>query len=170
MKSNNYIFTYILMAMAQVLLCNYLHISHYVMLSILPVIVLALPIRINTTAAMIIAFATGLSVDFLAEGMIGLNALSLVPVAYVRKGVCKALFGEEMIIRNEDFSVRKYGIPKVATAIAIVQSLFLFIYIWADGAMARPFSFSLLRFICSDVAGIITSLLIIGLLTTDDRR
>jgi len=73
--------TYTIIVIAQMLICNYLHLSHYVTVSILPVAILCLPSRVESIPAMLIAFATGLAVDLLSDGLTGLNTLALVPVA-----------------------------------------------------------------------------------------
>ena len=155
MRKAEFYLVYVLLTVAQMLLCNYLHVSPYLMLSILPVMVLCIPIRVPTVWAMVIAFLTGLAVDLLAEGVLGLNVLALVPVAFARK---------------EDFSVRKNGFGEVALAVFLVQALFLAVYIWADGAGTRPFSFNAIRFGVSLAAGVLVSLLVIDLLAPDTRK
>ena len=117
MRKAQFYLVFMVLTIVQMLICNYFHLSAYLMLSILPVMVLCLPLRVGTTGAMIIAFATGLVVDLLAEGMLGLNTLALVPVAYARKGIIRLVFGDELFARKEDFSVRKNGFGKVAVAI-----------------------------------------------------
>ena len=170
MKKGSFYLTYVLLVIAQMLICNYLHLSPYVMLSILPVMVLCIPLRVSTIGAMLIAFFTGLSVDLLAEGILGLNALALVPVALVRKSVVRLIFGDELFARKEDFSVRKNGFGKVALAIFLVQALFLLVYIWADGAGTRPLSFNAIRFGASLLAGWAVSLLLVDVLAPDTRK
>lgn len=161
---------YILLVVVQILLCNYFHVTPYITLSILPIMILCLPLKISTVAAMIIAFVTGLSVDFLAEGLIGINALALVPVAYVRKSLIGFVFGEDLISRGEDFSIRKNGLGEVSMAILLVQSLFLIIYIAADGAGTRPFWFNAARFGASLAAGYLVALLLVDTLVPDSRK
>ena len=170
MKKARFYLVYVVLTIVQMLICNYFHLSAYLMLSLLPVMVLCLPLRVGTTGAMIIAFVTGVVVDLLAEGMLGINTLALVPVAYVRKGVIRLVFGDELFARKEDFSIRKNGFGKVAVAIFIVQALFLLIYIWADGAGTRPFSFNAIRFGVSLLAGWAVSLLVIDILAPDTRK
>ena len=170
MRKARFYLVFVVLSIVQMLICNYFHLSAYLMLSILPVMVLCLPLRVGTTGAMIIAFVTGLVVDLLAEGMLGLNTLALVPVAYARKGIIRLVFGDELFARKEDFSVRKNGFGKVAVAIFIAQALFLLIYIWADGAGTRPFSFNAIRFGVSLLAGWAVSLLIIDILAPDTRK
>ena len=161
---------YLLLVVVQILLCNYFLVTPYITLSILPIMILCLPLKISTVAAMIIAFVTGLSVDFLAEGLIGINALALVPVAYVRKSLIGFVFGEDLISRGEDFSIRKNGLGEVSMAILLVQSLFLIIYIAADGAGTRPFWFNAARFGASLAAGYLVALLLVDTLVPDSRK
>ena len=166
----NYFSAYLMLVVAQVLICNYFHLSAFVMLSILPVMVLCIPIRYSTPVALCIAFATGWVVDVFAEGVWGLNILALVPVAFVRRTVIQAIFGEDLFARKEDFSVRRNGFGKVSLAVVVVQSIFLLIYIAADGAGTRPFWFNLLRFICSLAAGYLMSMLIADTLAPESRK
>lgn len=169
MKQNFFLY-YILLVIAQVLICEWFNLSAYVMLSILPALVLCIPTRFSTTASLLIAFATGFAVDFLAEGVIGLNILALVPVAAAREHVIRFVFGEEPLVREDNFSIKKYGIGKVIFSVFIVQALFLLIYILADGAGARPFLFNCMRFTCSLLAGAFLSVFMVDILTSEDRR
>ena len=84
---------YVLLLLAQLLMSNYFHVTPYIFLTILPVMVLCIPIRVGTVGAMFIACASGLVVDFLSEGVLGLNALALIPVAFARHGIIGLIFG-----------------------------------------------------------------------------
>jgi len=170
MRKNGFFLVYLLLTVVQMLICNYFNLTPYVMLSILPVMVLCIPLRIPTWITMCIAFATGFAVDLLSEGLLGLNVLALVPVAFVRKEVIRLIFGGELFARKEDFSVRKNGFGKVLLAIFLVQALFLLVYIWADGAGTRPLAFNAIRFGASLAAGVIVSLLVIDILAPDTRK
>jgi len=161
---------YILFVIAQMILGNYFRFTPYAMLTILPVLVLCLPSKYNTTVALLIAFATGLAVDLLMEGVLGLNALALVPVALIRKGLCKIIFGLEYDNTQENFSIAKNGAPKVIFAIFIVTALFLAIYILADGFQVRPLTFNLIRYGVSLVASTLLSILVVEIISADDRR
>lgn len=166
----NYIMMFLLIVGVQLLICNYLHISTFLMLSILPCAILLMPTRYSPVVAMLLAFASGLAVDTLAEGVAGLNALALVPVAGARRWICGFIFGKELTSTGEDVSMMKYGTGKMALAIFIAQFIFLMIYIWADGSEARPFMFNALRFSVSLVAGTLISLIIANLLDPNERK
>ena len=134
MKTEHYFLTFFILTIVQILVCNYLNLSHYISLSFLPLLILCIPIRFGTITAMIVAFAAGLSVDIFSEGVLGLNALALVPVAALRFPIIQAVFGTGLFARKENLSFRKHGFFKFSTAILIAQSVFLILYIWADGA------------------------------------
>ena len=119
---------------------------------------------------MLIAFATGLGTDFLAAGLIGLNAAAPVPVAACKRFICDSVFGKELILLGEDISMRKHGIGKVTFALLIVQGIFLIVYIWADGGPARPLVFNLIRFAASLVAGVGLSLVVAHMMDPNERK
>lgn len=160
---------YILLVAAQILLCDWFNLSPYVSLSLLPALALCIPTRYSPTAALFLTFLTGFAVDFLAEGILGLNTLALVPVGAVRLWIVRFVFGEEPIARQDNFSIRKNGLGKVIFATVLVQGLFLLVYISADGACARPMIFNLLRFFASLIAGTVVSVAAVKILTSEDK-
>ena len=170
MRQTPYFLAYVLLVLAQLLITNYLHLTPYLMLSILPVLVLTIPLRISTVGALCITFATGLGVDLLAEGVLGINTVALLPVAFVRRGLVNLLFGDELFARKEDFSIHRNGFAKVFAAMVVAQALFLALYIWADGAGVRPFWFNAARFGVSFAAGLAVSLLVIDTLAPDEKK
>ena len=169
MKESRFFLTYAMVVLVQILICNYLNLSLFVALSLLPVIVLFIPIRYSTSLALFVAFISGLAVDYFAEGLVGLNALALLPVAFCRKSIIKLVFGSEVIARVENLSFHKNGIPHMLTGIIISTSIFLAIYIWADGAGMRPAWFNLTKFGASLILSSLISIIISRILTQDDR-
>ena len=167
---NRFVLTYVLLVIAQMLLCNYFHFTPYIMLTILPIMVFCIPTRVSVFWTLIIAFVTGLAVDYFAEGIIGLNAAALLPVAILRRTLIEAIFGPEPFEQEENITVKKYGLAKVSLAIFIITAIFLLIYNLADCAGTRPFIFILAKVCLSLLASYILSLLAINLLSYDDRR
>jgi hypothetical protein len=119
---------------------------------------------------MLIAFASGLAVDWLSEGLIGINAAAIVPVALARKTIAKIFFGEDLLSRKDSFSFNKYGVAKISAAILTSLTIFLAIYIMLDGAGTRETWFNFAIFGGSLIANWLLSLLVAHLLTPDDRR
>lgn len=168
--TQNFVILYILMVIGQVIMCNYTYLGPYIMLSMLPAMILCLPTKFSTITCMFIAFASGFAVDWLSEGLIGINIASLVPVALARNGVIKIFLGEDLITRGDRFSFRKNGTLKISAAVIIMLTIYLGIYIFLDGAGSRPSLFNLTKFALSLPCSFIISLIVINVLTPDDRK
>lgn len=170
MKTNqNFTVTYILLAVAQMVICNYFKVSPYVYITILPAMILALPLKIGTIGSMAVAFVTGLGVDFLAEGIIGLNALALVPVALVRLPLLQMVMGDEDSGKENPFGARSASFGRILLAVTIAYAIFTAVYVIADGAGVRPFWFNAARFGASLICDSLLALLVIHVLTPDAR-
>ena len=169
MRNNNFWGAYTLVFIAQLLLCNYFAFSPWIMATVLPAMVLCIPLSIGTVGAMLIAFVTGISVDFLAEGVIGLNALAAVPVALARDKIIDIVFGQELIARKKAFSIRRNGAGPVALALAIALALYLVIFIWAESAGTRSFGFTFGKFFASFGVSLGFGLLAIRAMAPDSR-
>lgn len=170
MKTNqNFTVTYILLAVAQMVICNYFKVSPYIYVTILPAMILALPLKIGTIGSMAVAFVTGLGVDFLAEGIIGLNALALVPVALVRLPLLQMVMGDEDSGKENPFGARSASFGRILLAVTIAYAIFTAVYVIADGAGVRPFWFNAARFGASLICDSLLALLVIHVLTPDAR-
>ena len=170
MKTQNFGLLYFLMVLGQMVLCNFADFGPYIMLTMLPAMVICIPLTVSTPLCMFIAFATGLSVDWLSEGLIGINAAALVPVALMRKPLIRFFLGEDIIIRSDGFSFRKNGIGKISFILMISSIIFLAIYIFLDGAGTRPVLFNLTRTGASLICNYILAVIVTGILAADDRK
>lgn len=170
MKTQNFGLLYFLMILGQMVLCNFADFSPYVMLSLLPAMVICIPLTVSTPLCMFIAFATGLSVDWLSEGLIGINAASLVPVALMRKPLIRFFLGEDIITRSDSFSFRKNGISKISAILLLSTFLFIGIYIFLDGAGIRPAWFNWTRIGVSLACNYVLAIIVTNTLTVDDRK
>lgn len=150
--AQNKLLTIILMTLVQMVICNFFDFSLYLVFSILPAMIMCYPLSRGTVETMVVAFASGLAVDWLSDGLLGLNALALVPVALCRKPVVRLIMGEETIVREEDFTIRKNGFMKVSATLLAGEIIFFALYILADGAGTRPFWFDCARFFASVAA------------------
>lgn len=168
--SQNFGLLYVLLIICQVVMCNYTDLGPYIMLTMLPAMVLCIPTGISTAVCMVIAFASGLTVDWLSEGLLGLNAAALTAVALVRKGLIRIFMGEDIINRNDSFSIRKNGIGKVSLALLTSTTVFLALHIFLDGAGTRPLWFCMARFGVSFLCNWLLGIIVINILTPDDRK
>ena len=171
MRTNQHFgITYILLLICQILLCNYSPLGPYIMLTMLPAMILCVPLKTSTIGCMFIAFGSGLAVDWLSEGLIGINAASLIPVALVRKTIIRIFFGEDLITRKDSFSFNKFGTAKVSAAIITAIAIFLVMYIMLDGAGTRPLWFNAVYFGASLISNWLLCLIVTYILTPDDRQ
>lgn len=161
---------YTLLVIGQIILCNYSDFGPYVMLTMLPAMILCLPTGLSTITTMIIAFASGLSVDWLAEGILGLNTAALVPVALIRKKVIRIFLGEDILTRGDSFSYRKNGFAKISAANAVCLILFISLYILLDGAGTLPTWFCLTKGGVSLACNFVLAILVTNILASDDRK
>lgn len=167
---NSFWIAYVLLFIAQLLLGNYFVFTPWMMATLLPAMVLCIPLNIGAIGAMLIAFLTGLGVDLLSEGIIGLNALALVPVAFARKQIIGRVFGPDLITRNKAFTIHRNGLPAVLTALSLGLAIFLVIYIWADSAGTRSFGFNAGRFGASFAVSLFFCVLAVRALAPSDSR
>lgn len=149
MKNYRYISIYVLMVVVQIFLVNFFPLSRYVLITLLPALLLALPLDTRAIVSMLIAFALGFVIDFFSNGMLGLTSLALVPAALVRGEVIRSVFGDELGARGDELSLQRLGVPKMVLALLILSSFFLLVYIWADSAGTVAFWPSALRFLLS---------------------
>lgn len=168
--AQNFNILYILLVVCQIVLCNYSPLGPYITLSMLPAMILCLPLKNSNIMCMLIAFASALTVDWMSEGVLGLNVAALLPVALTRKTVIRIFLGEDLINRSEMFTFRKNGAVKISAAILTLYAIYLGIYIFLDGAGTRPLWFDLTRFGASLATNWLLALLITGILTPDDRK
>ena len=149
MKNYRFILIYIIMVVVQVLLDNFFPLSRYVILSVLPALILVLPVDTRPIVAMLLSFVLGFVVDFFSDGMLGLTSLALVPAGLVRGAVISGVFGDELSSRGDELSVQRLGVPKMVLVSLILCSVFFAVYVWADSAGTVSFWPAVLRFALS---------------------
>lgn len=142
-------FLFFLMVLAQVLISYLFQTGPWCVLTLLPAMIFCLPTDRSTLRLMLVAFVSGLAVDFFADGILGLNAFSLVPVALVRRFLLVRLFNEELVTRGESISWRKWGLVRIFGCVLILTALFLLLYVAVDAAGERSFWVCLSTFACS---------------------
>ena len=117
MRINGLTIKYIILVIAQILLWNFCNFTQFLMVVYLPALILFLPIRQSVFKTMMVAFLTGVVVDFFSVSPIGLTSLALVPVAFSRQYVVWLVFGNEVYSRAENLSVERQGWAKLADQI-----------------------------------------------------
>lgn len=158
---------FIVLIIAQALLCTYFTFSHLVLLFFVPVLFLCLPLTTSTPKALIIAFVTGLTIDFLSSGSIGITSAALLVCALARKGIISISFGRETLYRSERLSFHRQGGMKMGVAVFLIVATFLLIYIILDSSGTRTFGFNVAKFALSLLCDFLLSFVVAVFLCSD---
>ena len=149
MKDYKFIIAFVVLTAVQIVLCNFLNLSRFAVLSFLPALVLMLPLRFGNIAMMLAGFVLGFLVDFFSTGMLGFTSLAIVPVALARNFTVDILFGDELGTREGELSLSRFGIPKFALATLLLCMLYFLLYVWVDAAGTMKFWSCAVRFVLS---------------------
>lgn len=170
MKRQNFTVLFILLLVCQMVLYSYFQFTPLVTVSVLAAMILCVPLTVGTPFCMLIAMVSGLVVDFISEGFVGLNAASLVPVALARKGIISIFLGKDLIVRKDAFTYKREGVLKISGSVLTVQAIFFLFYITLDGVNARGLGFNTLHYFASLLVSTVLSLLVVKILTPDEKR
>ena len=160
MKSSKFFLYFSILAIAQILMNNYLNLSQMMTLTVLPTLILCAPLGITTPILLLIAFGTGFAVDFFSTGQLGLTSAALLPVALLRVPILSLGLGNEIFSRQEDISKARQGALKVSMAVLLALLVYLLVFIWIDSAGTHPFWFNLVKLLLSLLASYLVSLIV----------
>lgn len=169
MKSPGYLITFFLLLFAQIVVNNFLSLPQYLILSILPALIVFQSFTSKPVLTMIITFVIAFLTDFFSDGSLGLTAVALLPVAFLRQHIIGFSMGRENLTRDEWLNVQRIGMGRVFFAITIAQALFLAIYIFVDSAGTRSFGFNALKWAISLTAGTLASFMAVSLLSNREK-
>lgn len=169
MRNAEYIITFILLLVLQLILAKYGQVGPYLYICILPAMILCVPLSRQTWLVMFVAFLCGMLIDVLADGVPGLNASALVLCAAVRKPIIRVCIDRELVERNYSFSFKQNGFLRVASALLLMTAIHLFAYLIFDSAGTRNFLFILLKFLISTSVSFIFGAVTVGVLTSRQK-
>lgn len=163
-----YIIIGALLIIAQGVLDNYVNLSIYIDLSLFMFILLVLPARAATVTVMLVAFATGLVVDILGNGIPGLTSAALTAAGLCRRAILSLTVPKDPSSMDGKSSIEDLGIIRFAVYAAAMSFIFLSVYILLDTAGFRPFGQCAARLLISLVIN--TALLTVIFAVTGDNR
>ena len=161
---------YLLLFLAQAALWNYCNFSQYLTVVFLPAMIFCLPVSYGSLRTMLTAFVTGVALDFIVTGQLGLTSFALVPAALLRRPVIGLIFGSEVFARGEELSFRRQGWQKFVPSVFLLTAVFLLLYIWVDDAGTRPFWFGAAKFAVSLAVSGAVSVFIAGLMLDESAE
>ena len=145
----------------QILLSEYVNIWPILYIAIFPLFIILLPANLNRTIYMLIAFLLGLCVDITADGVIGLNAASLVAMAYFRDFVLKLTLTKGNLENAENLpvSARTVEIPKLITINLLMLAIFFTVYVLLDSAASFSPLYTILKIVICTAVNCVINLL-----------
>lgn len=165
-----FIVTWVLALLAQIIICDGVFLGPVVTVTLLPALIMFLPLYTKTPLTMLIAFAAGFAVDWLSDGVLGLNTASLVPVALLQKPLVRLFIGEDTVVRTDALSVKKSGWGRMLALCTVATAVFLLTYVLFDGAGERSLAFNAIRFGCSLAACLPLEAIVIHIFSTRNTR
>ena len=157
-----------LLLLVQIIIDNYLNISIYLNIAILPFIILMLPYKTKTAWTMIIAFILGLIADLAGNGIIGMCSAALTLAALCRRWTLNISVNKD-ILNNEEYPTPDtLRLPNFILYSACFYTIYLLCYILLDNAGFSNFGLIALRFIISLVINVLLATLLF--ITTKKRK
>lgn len=160
MGNAKYILWGILIFLAQILISEYINIWPLLYLSVYPLILIILPIGINSVAYMLIAFVLGLGVDSLSDGIPGLNAAACVALAYCRKPVFNLILKRSVIENINEVTTKELQPKTFILLSAILYAIFFVVYISLDNFWSLPILLNLVRLLINIIVNVLCAYLI----------
>lgn len=144
-----YIFAFICICVVQMLINNFFNVSQYLLLSLLPMLILSLPLKYPTSVNLLFAFCVGVIVDLVSSPVIGLSCCPLLLCAFAKNYIIRLVYGVEILWQREDSPLNYQSTKEVIISLIIICALYFLVYVWIDTAGTRPFSFVFQRWIYS---------------------
>ncbi len=155
MSKSYYMLVFIALCIIQVLLNNYLNVSQYLLLSLMPLALMSIPLNRSTISCLLIAFFTGLAVDVISTPSMGSTSIALLVCAMIKNFVFQVVYGDEIFsLRDSSPLVYTSGKERIISTGIMCGAYFLF-YIIIDSAGTMSFTFNLLRWLYSTMASTI---------------
>jgi len=122
------IIRFVALILVQVLVLNNMNLSGYLNPYIYVLFILLLPANINKSLLLILAFITGLTVDYFGNTL-GLHTFSCVAIAYLRPETINLFFRNHEFASGEEpgpSSIGYGGFLRYATTLVFIHQLILF--------------------------------------------
>ena len=158
-KSHNILF-FILVFLLQLAVSNYLNLGPWVMVTLVPFLILQLPLPRSPHVVMLSAFGLGLLLDLLSAGVLGLNAFAAVMAAAPRKVLYRLLVNGDRQDATWIPLLRDVGPGKYGRYLLALTAIYLAAFILLDCVSVRPLGFILVKWVASTLASTAAGLLL----------
>lgn len=160
MKKSADILFFVLVFLLQLALTDYLHIGPWITLSLIPFLILHIPLPRSPQFVMLVAFALGLGLDLLSDGVPGLNAFAAVMAAAPRKALYRMFVNSDRQDKTDVPRLDDTGLVKYLKYLLALTAVYLAAYTLLDCISFRPLDFILIKFAASTAASTALALLL----------
>jgi len=143
------ILTFIVLFFLQIILNDFLNISSYLYLSLIPLAIIIIPKGIQTWKIMAFGFVFGLLFDMISDGVLGLNAAASVALAASRDWLFGVIVNKDKSDKAQTISVRSMSVIRYIWFVLSCVSVYLLIYILLDDIQTRSSTFFFMKFLLS---------------------
>jgi len=164
MRGSAFIVRFVILLLVQVILAKFVQIGPFLYLTILPSMILCINSTRKPWTVMLVAFASGIIIDGLADGVMGLNAAAAVLSGATQRPFLRYFLGEEIVERGYSLSFRRYGYEKIIIMILASTLLFMMLYVIVDCAGTRGFFFCLGKIFISTISSTLVQLCVVSVL------
>lgn len=149
MNSRSNILFFTLVFLLQLVISDYVHLGPWLFLTLLPFLIISIPLNRSVHWVMLSAFAMGILLDVLSDGVVGLNAFAAVLAAAPRKFFYRILVNGD---RQDDTLVStpaQSGLVKYLKFLGAVTAVYVAGYLLLDCVGSRPAFFVATRWVAS---------------------
>ena len=152
MNSFKYIFLGVILLLIQLLISGYVNIWPMLYIAVFPLLLITIPYNCNKTLAIVTAFAYGMIIDLLSDGVPGLNAAAAVALAYLRPLFFRLVIPKSTLENLTDVTTRHISFTQFLMITGLSYSIFFILYIILDAWGYFSFLYTFARFIINIIA------------------
>lgn len=149
-----------LVFLLQLIVSDYLHLGPWISICLIPFLILHISLSRSPHAVMLIAFALGLGLDVLSDGVPGLNAFAAVTAAAPRKLFYRFFVNSDRQDKTEVPLLKEIGFVKYLKYLVSVTAVYTAAYTLLDCVSFRPVQFIFVKFAASTLVSTLVSLLL----------
>ena len=151
---------FVLLILLQVLVLNNMNLSGYINPYVYVLFILLLPVNMNKSALLVIAFFAGLTIDYFGNTL-GLHAAATVMLAFARPAVINLFFNNVEFVGNENPGLSKIGLGgflRYAFVLVLIHHSMLF---FLEVFSLNDFLFTTYRILLSSLISTLVMMIIV---------
>lgn len=143
----------------QLLICEFANIWPPLYIAVFPLFILMLPHDMNNALLMIVAFISGLLIDALSDGLLGLNATSMTAIAFFKPMFIKSLARIDTFA-SQNITSKHLGFQKFFTFLLLSYTVFFLCYVMLDDLGSGTVTFMIIRILVNIAANLVIAIIL----------